>query len=694
MTNMSSGMAGDIAPSGMMVDFLQGQKVGEIRSTAPEFGWIVHSSCKDDVQVAYQLLVASHPDLLLPGKADAWDSGRVDSDASINVPYRGKTLQGDTTYYWTVKTWCKHGGESAWSSIVSFTTGKLGKERVTARHPLVRTRVSPASIVKRSRRHYLVDFGKVAFGYLHIELSVPGKGNKIRILLGERGDAKGVNKRPGRNIRFHKIVQALAPGNNSIDVHAPVNVRNTGVHAIKLPPEVGVVTPFRYVEISGCPVDVEASMIWQVAVHYPFDDRASSFESSNPLLDDIWALCKYSMKATSFCGVYVDGDRERIPYEADAYINQLSHYAVDREYSIARYSHEYLLVHPTWPTEWKHHSVLMAWADYLYSGNDDSLSEHYAILATKTLEDHARPDGLLDTRDLRDVVDWPAGERDDFEFTAINTVVNAFYYNALVTMARIAAVLGKDADVAGYRQKAELVKTSFNKVFFDASRGIYIDGENATHASLHANMMPLAFDLVPEERKKSVLDFVASRGMACSVYGAQYLLEALYKGGRPDVALDRIVSKDLRSWYNMLRLGSTITLEAWDNRFKKNQDWNHAWGSAPGNIIARYLLGIQPLEPGFAKVLIQPQPARLEHASATVPTIRGPVSMAFKNLPSRSFEMVLEIPANMVAMVGLPDYTGQSNTIIVDGENVTARVENGYRFVDGIGSGSHVLRAE
>jgi hypothetical protein len=32
--------------------------------------------------------------------------------------------------------------------------------------------------------------------------------------------------------------------------------------------------------------------------------------------------------------IYVDGDRERIPYEADAYINMLSHYAVDSEYSI------------------------------------------------------------------------------------------------------------------------------------------------------------------------------------------------------------------------------------------------------------------------------------------------------------------------------------------------------------------------
>ncbi|MGI6302875.1 MAG: hypothetical protein ACOX52_17715 [Verrucomicrobiota bacterium] len=55
---------------------------------------------------------------------------------------------------------------------------------------------------------------------------------------------------------------------------------------------------------------------------------------------------------TSFAGIYIDGDRERIPYEGDAYINQLGHYAVDREYAIARRTIEHFMDHPTWPTEW------------------------------------------------------------------------------------------------------------------------------------------------------------------------------------------------------------------------------------------------------------------------------------------------------------------------------------------------------
>ena len=86
--------------------------------------------------------------------------------------------------------------------------------------------------------------------------------------------------------------------------------------------------------------------------------------------------CPFSPELTSsrsFAGIYVDGDRERIPYEADALINQLCHYGVDREYSMARRSHEYLLNRPTWPTEWILQSVLIAWYDYMYTGDSRSL---------------------------------------------------------------------------------------------------------------------------------------------------------------------------------------------------------------------------------------------------------------------------------------------------------------------------------
>jgi hypothetical protein len=658
-----------------MSELLDAPERTEISDPRPEFGWIVHSARNDDRQTAYRIVVTAGSEVI-------WDSGKVESGDSVNVEYAGKPLAPNSSYTWKVKTWTALEGESEWSKPQTFnTSGSLG-QYATPRYPLEETPVAPLVIKKLGENHYFLDFGRVAFGYLNLTLESPVAA-ELEIHLGERGSAAGVNKKPGGTVRYAKVKQSIEQGSHAYRVKAG--------SAGRMPPAIGAVMPFRYVEIVNCPVEIKTGMATQVAVHYPFNDSAASFESPNDVLNQIWELCRYSMKATSFCGIYVDGDRERLPYEADAYINQLSHYAVDREYTLARHSHEYLLKKPTWPTEWKQHSVLMAWADLMYTGNTESLTQCYDLLKEKkTLEQRARADGLLDTKGLSDIVDWPKGERDRYDFKPVNTVVNAFHYINLRQMQQFAKVLGKKEDEKMYAARADKVYKAFNEVLFDAERGVYVDGEGSVHASLHANMFPLAFGLVPEDRLEKVADFVVSRGMACSVYGAQYLMEGLYNAGRQDAAFNLLTSEDIRSWYNMIRVGSTITLEAWDNKFKGNQDWNHAWGAAPGNIIPRFLLGVRPLEPGFKKVLVKPMPGPLESASSVIPTIRGPIGVSLSNQPL-AFELKVTIPVNMSARIGLPRKNQQSKTLLVNGKKENAVFEDGYLFVDGIGSGSHVL---
>lgn len=80
------------------------------------------------------------------------------------------------------------------------------------------------------------------------------------------------------------------------------------------------VMPFRYVEIENAPEWFNASNLTRSTWTVPFDDDASSFHSSSEELNAVWNLCKHSIKATTFLGLYVDGDRERKPYEADALI--------------------------------------------------------------------------------------------------------------------------------------------------------------------------------------------------------------------------------------------------------------------------------------------------------------------------------------------------------------------------------------
>ena len=389
------------------------------------------------------------------------------------------------------------------------------------------------------------------------------------------------------------------------------------------------------------------------------------------------------IKATTFAGVYVDGDRERIPYEADAYLNQLSHYTTDRDIQMARDTFDHLMANATWPTEWATHLIFMVHADWMHTGDTGWLAPRYESLKSKLLLERARSDGLITSSPAHikkgDLVDWPVTERDGFVFTPVNTVANAFYLRGLALMADLARVLKRDADAADYGSRELSARAAFQAKLFDATRGVYRDGEGTDHASQHASLFPLAFGLVPENERTRVTAFVASRGMACSVYAAQYLLEALFANGAADTAHGLIVAPGDRSWKHMVASGTTITWEAWDQKYKPNQDWNHAWGAAPANLFPNYVLGARVLTPGWSHATIRPHPGILTSAEGKVPTPRGPILIAWKNSPS--FSLTLTLPPGMTAKVELPATTA-SKGVSSGGKSVPAQRNGAWWLID------------
>ncbi|RYD49012.1 MAG: hypothetical protein EOP85_02425, partial [Verrucomicrobiaceae bacterium] len=555
--------------------------------------------------------------------------------------------------------------------------------------------VPPVLVVPKGEGSYFVDFGRDGFGYLTIRLNGNFAGRSMTVRFSEHASGQTVVDAGGSttNPNTTQTVVALQDGDVTYRIRTP-DVSGNGIHVDGWAG--GVVTPFRYVELINCP-GVKAADIRQHVLHVPFSDQAAAFRSSDVTLDAVWEMCRYSMKATTFAGIYVDGDRERLPYEADAYINQLGHYQVDREFTTARYSYEWLLDHSTWPTEWKLHFPLMAWMDYLYTGNAEALAVNYDKIVSHVAQYHpsVRADGIL-SHSHNNIVDWPAGERDGYVLTAENTVVNAFCYKSWRILADIAGVLGKTSDQAAFTGRADLLQANFNAVFWNGSQ--YKDGASTPHVSAHANFFPLALGLAPPD-KRSVLDFLKTRRMACSVYGSQFLLEALFEGGEADHAIglmkDNSTTYD-RHWWNMIEKGSTIAMEAWGNNYKPNQDWNHAWGATPANIIPRYVLGLQPLTPGFATALIKPQLGTgdgtlgLTRASGVIPTIRGPVEITVENAPA-DFRLILKTPGNMLARVLVPTKGLANPCLIVNGARVAAPVVDGHLVLENVKGGTHAI---
>ena len=669
--------------------------------------------------MAYQIVVSSQ------SEPTVWDSGKIVSSESINVRCN-KELSPNKTYFWRVRTWDADGKVSSFSQTQRFTITPAVESPAhrpndfADRYPIVREKIRPAKLVRKDKGVYFIDFGKAAFGTIELRLSSKEAGQNIEVHLGEVLASDGsIDRQPGGSRRYRKMILSLQQGVHTYTIVIPSDTRNSSGAAIKVKEFMPDVIPFRYCELKNVPRELKEKDVKQIVAHYQFDNDAASFSSSSKVLNEVWNLCKYSIKATSFTGVYIDGDRERIPYEGDAYINQLCHYSVDREFSLARYSIEYLLAHPTWPAEWQMHMPLMAWEDYLYTGDTNLLVASYDDLAAKTLIGLEREDGLIVEdkskmtpalkkllhldQDIRVVVDWPpsskarpTGERDGYDMRAVNTVAIAFHYKDLLVMRDIASVLDKKKEVKLWETAADRVKLSFHQKFFDAKTRRYIDGEGSSHSSLHANMFALTFGLVPIEYRSDVIEFIKSRGMACSVYGSQHLLQGLYDAGAADYALSLLTATNDRSWFHMIEAVSTITMEAWDNKYKENQDWNHAWGAAPANVIPRLLMGIQPLNPGFSRIRIRPQIGSLENAFVVTPTIRGSIKLNISRKKS-TWSADVTIPANTTAEFYVPvddvsHITESKNPIGKSPFTKFLRVEQGSTIVE-IRSGTYHFEA-
>jgi hypothetical protein len=139
-------------------------------------------------------------------------------------------------------------------------------------------------------------------------------------------------------------------------------------------------------------------------------------------------------------------------------------------------------------------------------------------------------------------------------------------------------------------------------------------------------------------------------------------------------------------------VGTTITLEAWDNRFKPNQDWNHAWGAAPANIIPRFLMGVQPIEPGFSKIQIKPQVGTLKSGILELPTIRGTLHVQFEKAENDSFLLKVQIPTNTKAKIYIPKLGIDNSTVVMDGVPKEGIMEKKFVVLDDINSGEHQFK--
>lgn len=101
-----------------------------IDNVTPHFSWKLKGDGWKGGQTYYEIQVASDSILLAQDKADLWNTGKLKSDVSVMVPYRGKTLTSRSLCYWRVRVWDAKKQISSWSPVARFGVGILNKSQM------------------------------------------------------------------------------------------------------------------------------------------------------------------------------------------------------------------------------------------------------------------------------------------------------------------------------------------------------------------------------------------------------------------------------------------------------------------------------------------------------------------------------------------------------------------------------------
>ena len=153
-----------------------------VEASQPRLRWLLESNERGQLQTAYQILVAGSLRKLEGNNPDKWDSGKIVSDNSIDVPYGGSTLGSGEKYYWKVRSWGKDGHAGTYSKASYFEMGLLKRAdwrgkwigaRKDISSPLLRRDFRLAKAVNRASIYLS------GLGYYEIHVNGTTVGNRV-----------------------------------------------------------------------------------------------------------------------------------------------------------------------------------------------------------------------------------------------------------------------------------------------------------------------------------------------------------------------------------------------------------------------------------------------------------------------------------------------------------------------------------
>ena len=488
---------------------------------------------------------------------------------------------------------------------------------------------------------------------------------------------------------------------------------------------------FGRVTVTGLPGEPTKDMVEARVVHTAFDERGA-FECSNPLLNKLVSMCRWSYM-DNFVGIPSDcPHREKLGWTADAHLASeagLTYFGSEAAYTRWMLDFEAqqtadgklpcivpdtgndwgmrFLDGPAWESAY----LIIPWYIYEYRGDRRILKRHYENykrwiawyrdenrVIDKKRFGAENGGGSKDSKyknpqkvNQGNVIyygigDWPPNGKTPFEITS-----TAYYYNAAKIIAATAHLLGKSTEEKEYSDLAANIRDAFNRAFYDEATGTYSKGSDTGMSCA------LYFGLVEDKNRQKVADNFAE-GLRRKDYtinvgclGSKYVLRALAENGHLDVAY-QVLTKTTTPGWGFLAASNRTTLSESMNGGGSD---NHAFLGDAAAWMMQYLAGIRfdPAHPGFQRFFIKPELAGdLTSVKAHHISPYGKIQSEWKKDGNR-FALNIVVPANSVAEVFLP--TTQPEQVTESGKPAAKavgvkflRTENGKAVYE-VGAGSY-----
>ncbi len=218
---------------------------------------------------------------------------------------------------------------------------------------------------------------------------------------------------------------------------------------------------------------------------------------------------------------------------------------------------------------------------------------------------------------------WSWGDWGDNKDRAL--IQAGWHHLALEGAASMADALGYDADAKAFCTKMAKVAEGFNACW-TGTEYRHPDYDKLTDDRVQA--LAVLAGIAGEEKYPQIIEFLKKTEHA-SPYFEKYVMEALFKMGEGKYAMERCS----RRFGEMVNHPDYTTLfEGWEIGSSKygGGTTNHAWSGGAITVIGAELCGIKPIEPGYKKFEVRPQPAGLSEMSLAFPIVRGEVAYSHK----------------------------------------------------------------